>query len=39
MAATTGVPYETIRRIRVGITKHPRVDTFVTLCSFYGKRR
>jgi hypothetical protein len=31
----TGVTYSTIRSIRDGVTKHPRIDTFKKLSAHY----
>lgn len=34
----TGVPYETIRQIRVGKTTNPRIETVEKLVDWYVKR-
>jgi len=38
IAAATGIPYETLRRIRSGQTPDPRVKTVERIAAYYADR-
>lgn len=38
IARVTGIPYETIRRVKAQETAHPRIDTFTKICNYYEAR-
>ena len=38
ISKVTGIPYETIRRVKAQETAHPRIDTFTKICNYYENR-
>lgn len=37
VAADTGIPLQTIRNFALGITRHPRYDTFAPIADWFGR--